>query len=451
MSRKKSISPYWILLNSFIVIIFIGTVLLTLPVSSATGERITIVDSLFTTTSAVAVTGLVVNDVSTTFSLFGKTVIIVLIQLGGLGIMTFSSIIVLLVSKKISYRTKKIVQEDLNYNTLFDIQKYIKNVVKTVLFIEFVGAFCLFFTFIKKYSFWKAVYYSVFHSVSAFCNAGFTLFSSNLEGYKSSTPVNLVICALIILGGIGFAALNNIHLYIRKKIKGNQNKIRLSLTTKMAVLMSVVLIIAGTLITFIVESYNPATLQSFSMHDKILASLFQSVTTRTAGFQTLNLADMRIATLILYIFLMYIGASPGSTGGGIKTTTLGVIILGVYSTLTNREDIEIKRKKIAWDVFNKATSIIFISLTYIICIVFLLSILEDNAGFLDLVFETVSAFGTVGLSLNLTPELGSVSKLLIALTMFIGRVGPLTVAMALSEYSKRKGIYKYPVEDVQVG
>ena len=451
MSRKKSISHYWILLDSFLIIIFIGTVLLTLPISSATGERVPVIDSLFTTTSAVAVTGLVVNDVSTTFSLFGKTVIIILIQLGGLGIMTFSSIIVLLISKKISYRTKKIVQEDLNYNTLFDIQKYIKNVVKTVLFIEFLGAFCLFFTFIKKYSFWKAVYYSVFHSVSAFCNAGFSLFSDNLGGYRSNISVNIVICSLIVLGGIGFAALNNIHLYIKKKIKRDKNKIRLNLTTKMAVLMSAILIAAGILVTFVIEANNPATLQNFSMHDKILASLFQSVTTRTAGFQTMDLANMRIATLISYIFFMYIGASPGSTGGGIKTTTIGVIILGVYSTLTNREDIEIKKKKIAWDVFNKATSIVFISLTYIICIVFFLSLLEKNKGFLELVFETVSAFGTVGLSLNITPDLGSISKLLIALTMFIGRVGPLTVAMALSAHSKRRGSYKYPVEDVQVG
>lgn len=451
MSRKKSMSPYWILLDSFIVIIFIGTVLLTLPISSATGERVPVIDSLFTTTSAVAVTGLVVNDVSTTFSLFGKTVIIILIQLGGLGIMTFSSIIVLLVSKKISYRTKKIVQEDLNYNTLFDIQKYIKNVVKTVLFIEITGAICLFFTFIKEYSFWKAIYYSVFHSVSAFCNAGFSLFSDNLGGYRSNVSVNIVVCFLIILGGIGFAALNNIHLYIKKKIKRDKNKIRLSLTTKMAVSMSIILIIAGFLITIAVESHNPATFQNLSIHDKILASLFQSVTTRTAGFQTINLSYMRIATLISYIFLMYIGASPGSTGGGIKTTTIGVIILGVYSTLTNREDIEIKRKKIAWDVFNKASAIICISLTYIICVVFLLSLLEQNMGFLELVFETVSAFGTVGLSLDITPDLGSISKLLIALTMFIGRVGPLTVAMALSEHGKRKGTYKYPVEDVQVG
>ena len=451
MSRKKSISPYWILLDSFIVIIFIGTVLLTLPISSATGVRVSIIDSLFTTTSAVAVTGLVVNDVSTTFSLFGKTVIIILIQLGGLGIMTFSSIIVLLISKKISYRTKKIVQEDLNYNTLFDIQKYIKNVVKTVFFIEFIGAFLLFFTFIKRYSLWKAVYYSVFHSVSAFCNAGFSLFSANLAEYKSNISVNVIISSLIILGGIGFAVLSNIHSYIRKKLKNDRNKIRLSLTTKMAVLVSVILIAAGAVITLIVESYNPATLQNFTIHDKILTSFFQSVTTRTAGFQTMDLANMRVATLILYIFLMYIGASPGSTGGGVKTTTIGVIILGVYSTLTSREDIEIKRKKIAWDVFNKAASIVFISLTYIICIVFFLSLLEKNKGFLELVFETVSAFGTVGLSLNITPELGNISKLLIALTMFIGRVGPLTVAMALSEHNKRKGTYKYPVEDVQVG
>lgn len=451
MSRKKSISPYWILLYSFIVIISIGTILLALPISSATGNSIPVVDSLFTTTSAVAVTGLVVNDVSTSFSLFGKTVIIILIQLGGLGIMTFSSIIVLFVAKKISYSTKKVVQEDLNYNTLFDIQKYIKNVVRTVIFIESLGAFCLFFVFIERYSFWKAVYYSIFHSISAFCNAGFTLYSANLIDFKSNNIINIVISLLIILGGIGFAVLNNIHLYIRKKIKKDKKKIRLMLTTKMAVIISITLIIIGTVITFLIEMHNSNTLKSLSMHDKILTSFFQSVTTRTAGFQTLDLAHMRVGTIILYIVLMYIGASPGSTGGGVKTTTFGVIILGVYSTLTNREDIEIKRKKITWDIFNKAVSIVFISLTYIIIIVFCLSLLEKNIGFLELVFETVSAFGTVGLSMNITPSLGNISKLLITLTMFVGRVGPLTIAMALSERGKRKGNYKYPSEDVSVG
>ena len=451
MSRKKSISPYWILLYSFIAIIFIGTVLLALPISSATGKSIPIIDSLFTTTSAVAVTGLVVNDVSKSFSLFGKTIIMILIQLGGLGIMTFSSIIVLFVSKKISYQTKKIVQEDLNYNTLFDIQKYIKNVVKTVFFIEFLGAFCLFFVFIGKYNFLKAVYYSFFHSVSAFCNAGFTLYTANLIDFKSNNIINIVIPLLIFLGGIGFAVLNNIQLYVKKKITKDKKKIRLMLTTKMAVIISISLIIIGTVITFFLEMNNPSTLQSLSLHDKILTSIFQSVTTRTAGFQTLDLAHMKMGTIILYIVLMYIGASPGSTGGGVKTTTFGVIILGVYSTLTSREDIEIKRKKITWDIFNKAISIVFISLTYIIFIVFCLSLLETNKGFMELVFETVSAFGTVGLSMNITPELGSISKLLITLTMFVGRVGPLTIAMALSERGKRIGNYKYPSEDVSVG
>ena len=442
MSRKKSISPYWILLYSFIAIIFIGTVLLALPISSATGKSIPIIDSLFTTTSAVAVTGLVVNDVSKSFSLFGKTIIMILIQLGGLGIMTFSSIIVLFVSKKISYQTKKIVQEDLNYNTLFDIQKYIKNVVKTVFFIEFLGAFCLFFVFIGRYSFLKAVYYSVFHSVSAFCNAGFTLYTANLIDFKSNNIINIVIPLLIFLGGIGFAVLNNIQLYVKKKITKDKKKIRLMLTTKMAVIISISLIIIGTVITFFLEMNNPATLQSLSLHDKILTSIFQSVTTRTAGFQTLDLAHMKMGTVILYIVLMYIGASPGSTGGGVKTTTFGVIVLCVYSTLTNREDIELKRKKITWDIFNKAISIVFISLTYIIFIVFCLSLLETNKGFMELVFETVSAFGTVGLSMNITPELGNISKLLITLTMFVGRVGTLTIAMALSERGKRRGNYK---------
>ena len=286
--------------------------------------------------------------------------------------------------------------------------------------------------------------------MSAFCNAGFTLYTANLIDFKSNNIINIVIPLLIFLGGIGFAVWNNIQLYVKKKITKDK-KIRLMLTTKMAVIISISLIIIGTVITFFLEMNNPATLQSLSLHDKILTSIFQSVTTRTAGFQTLYFAYMKMGAVILYIVLMYIGASPGSTGGGVNTTTFGLIVLGVYSTLTNREDIELKRKKITWDIFNKAISIVFISLTYIIFIVFCLSLLETNKGFIELVFETVSAFGTVGLSMNITPELGNISKLLITLTMFVGRVGPLTIAMALSERGKRRGNYKYPSEDVSVG
>ena len=451
MSRKRSISPYWILLYSFILIISIGTLLLCLPISSATGESLPVIDSLFTTTSAVAVTGLVVNDVSQAFSLFGKTVIIILIQLGGLGIMTFSSLVVLLISKKISYQTKKIVQEDLNYYTLFDIQKYIKSVVKTVFFIEFLGAFFLFWVFIKDFDLPTAIYYSLFHSVSAFCNAGFSLFTLNLEGYKSNFIINLVIPLLIIFGGIGFAVLNNAHMYIKSKIKRERKKINLTLTTKMAVIITIVLLIVGTVFTFLIEMHNPETLQGLPLSDIIMISFFQSVTTRTAGFQTIDMSNLRIATLVLYVILMFIGASPGSTGGGIKTTTFGVMFLGVYSTLTNREDIEIGKKRITWNVYNKATALIFISILYLCVIVLALSLLEKDQDFLKILFETVSAFGTVGLSMNLTPDLGSISKLLIALTMFIGRVGPLTVAMALSEKRKRHGTYRYPSEDIQVG
>jgi trk system potassium uptake protein TrkH len=449
--KKKRISPYSALILSFFFIIIAGTILLSLPAASFPDRKLSLVDSLFVATSAVTVTGLVITDINYTFTIFGKTVLIILVQLGGLGVMTFSSVIVLLLTHKIDYTAKKIIQKDLNYNTLFNIQVYIKNLVKIVFLIEFTGAFCLFFVFIKKFSFLKAVYYAVFHSISAFCNTGFSLFPGSLSEYKTSIPINLIIPVLIILGSLGFSTLNNIYTVLLPQTKNENRKIRFTLTARLSVIVSLILIISGTILTLLIEMSNPDTLKNFIFHDKVLLSFFQSVSIRTAGFQTLDLIHMRKPTLILYMILMFIGASPGSTGGGIKTTTIAVITLGVYTTLIHRKNIEFHQREISWRVFNKAVALVFISLIYIFITVFLLSFFEKEQKFILLLFEVVSAFGTAGLSLDITPVLGPLSKLLISLTMFLGRVGPLTAAMALTIKNRKKGSYSYPVDKIQIG
>ena len=444
-SKKGRISPYNLILLSFFIIILFGGTLLSLPVSTADGQGTRWIDGVFTAASAVCVTGLVVNDVSSVYSLYGKTLILVLIQIGGLGVITLSSLIVILISKKIGYGAKKVLQEDMNAESTFKIQDFVKKIAVTVFSIELAGAFFLFFEFIQKLSFTEALYYAVFHSVSAFCNAGFALYPDNLLSFQGSVIINLVIPFLIIAGGIGFAALIDIYRYISKKDR------RLALTTKMVIFITLILVIAGTFLTFVFEYSNTGTIGNLSIMGKLGASFFQSITTRTAGFNTVSMPDLRHATVLLYVVLMFIGASPGSTGGGIKTTTFGVILLGVINTLRNAGNIEVGKRKISWDVFNKAIVISFISIIYINIVLLFLIEVEKNIPFIDLLFEVVSAFGTVGLSRDLTPLLKDSSKWLLILTMFLGRVGPLTMAMAMTGRIIKKEKFRYPEENVLIG
>ncbi len=444
-SIKNKISPYTLILLSFFITILVGGTLLSLPVFTANGQGTRWIDGIFTATSAVCVTGLVVNDVSAVYNIYGKTLILVLIQIGGLGVITLSSLLIMLISKNIGYGTKKLLQEDINAESTFKIQDFVKKVAITVFSIELVGAFFLFFEFIQKLSFKESVYYAIFHSVSAFCNAGFALYSDNLLSFQGSIIINLTIPFLIIAGGIGFATLIDTYRYIRKKDR------RLSLTTKMAIFITLVFIILGTFFTFIFEYSNAGTIGNLSFIKKLGAAFFQSVTTRTAGFNTVSMPNLRHATVLLYVIMMFIGASPGSTGGGIKTTTFGVILLGVVNTLRNTDNIEVGKRKVNWDVFNKAIVIGFISIVYINIILLFLIEVEKNASFIDLLFEVVSAFGTVGLSRALTPILKDFSKYLLILTMFLGRVGPLTMAMAMTGKIRKKEKFKYPEENILIG
>ena len=440
--RKRTMTPSIVLLISFLILITIGTFLLSLPISVKEGVNNSVLTALFTTTSAVAVTGLSVVDVSKFYSYFGTTVIMVLIQLGGLGVMTFSSIIMLVIGKRISYEERKVLQEGLNRDSLEGIVKFVKKVVYIALGIEGIGATLLFFDFIKRYSFPKALYFSIFHSVSAFCNAGFGIWSDNLEGFKNDYYVLTIISLLIFFGGIGFAVINTYALFFRGKIR------EVNLSSRMAVKLSIWLIIIGSIIFFGFEYTN--TLKDLSFTGKVFNSIFQSVTTRTAGFNSLPMGMLRQETLLIFIILMFIGASPGSTGGGIKTTTFGVILFYALSIIRQENEITIRKKRIPLEILHKALTLLIVAILYITLITLLILLLEDY-NFLNILFEVVSAFGTVGLSTGITADLSSLSKILIIFTMYLGRVGPLTIAIVLGGKSKKSSKIKYPEENISIG
>lgn len=443
--KNKSFSPYMTILLSFMVVTILGGILLSLPISMRYGKSVKLIDGFFIATSAICVTGLSSIDIGSVYNIFGQMVILVLIQLGGLGVITFTSVIIIMISKKIGYYTKKIVQEDINIDTTFKIEEYVKKVILSVIVIEFIGTVILFFEFIKKFGFLKAVYYSFFHSVSAFCNAGFSLFSDNLYGFKNSFIINMTIPLLIFLGGIGFSTILNCYNVLRKKEK------RLTSTTKLSIKISIFLVIIGMVAMFILEYSNKSTIGNLSFGQKLEASFFQSVTTRTAGFNTISILGLKRSTSLLFVILMFIGASPGSTGGGIKTTTIGLIILGTLAILKNKDTIEYDKRSVSWRIYSKAITVLFISLIYTTICIFLLILFERNKNLLDLVFEVFSAFGTVGLSRNLTPSLADISKFILIVTMFVGRVGPLTIALALSKSNLKKGRYTYPQENILIG
>lgn len=431
------------LISGFLFAIIVGTILLKLPFSLKEGRSVTVIESLFTVVSAICVTGLSVVDISQTFSNRGLSIILFFIQLGGLGVMTFSTMIFVIVGKKMSFNTRELLKEERNSESNGEVIKFIKSLLITVFLIEIIGASILFWEFNKTMPIKTAIFYGLFHSISAFCNAGFALFSDNLESFKSNEVVSLTIAYLIILGGMGFAVINSFIFIIRK------GKNRFNLTAKLSLKMGILLTFIGMFMFFIFEYSNTDTIGNLTFIDKIIASFFQSVTLRTAGFNTISLVELRPATIFISYILMFIGASPGSTGGGIKTTTFAIIIYYVRGILKSKEHIEIFNRRIDWETMNKALAIIIISLAYIIILTIILLTLED-LPIERILYEVISAFATVGLSLNVTSQLGTLSRLLIIFTMFVGRLGPMTIALAFTE-QKKKSSLKFPKEDILVG
>lgn len=436
-------SPPQILVLGFAAIILVGALLLMLPISSTTGESLPFVDALFTATSATCVTGLIVVDTGTYYSTFGQVVIMLLIQTGGLGFMTVATLFSLVFKRRISLKDRLLLQEAMNQNTMEGIVRLIRKVLIYSLVIESSAALIYTIRWSFDMPFGRALYFGIFHGVSMFNNAGFDLFGhyQSLTRYVGDPIVNLVTMFLIVSGGLGFIVLSDL-VDFRKHRK-------LSLHSKVVLTMTASLILVGALVIYVFEFSNPSTLSSLSWGEKIWAAFFQSVTPRTAGANTLDLGSLRQASQFFMVILMFIGASPSSTGGGIKTTTFMILVGAVISMIRGRSDLVLFRYRLTQDRIFKAVTLTMLSLFLVIAVSMVLSTTE-SASFLSILFETTSAFGTVGLTVGLTGKLTVIGKFIISFTMFAGRLGPLTMAYALGP-KKGKELYRHPEGKIIIG
>jgi trk system potassium uptake protein len=442
--KDIKIKPVQILVVGFAIVILIGTTLLMLPIASNEGVSTPFIDALFTATSAVCVTGLVTVDTGTYWNYFGTTVIISLIQIGGLGFMSFATLIALIMGKKITLQERLVMQEAMNTFSLQGLVKMAKYILLFTFAVEGLGALLLSLVFIPDYGIAKGIYFSIFHAISAFCNAGFDLIGEfrSLTPYADSGIIILTIGFLIAAGGLGFTVWYELFNY--RKIK------RLSLHSKFVLTVTLILIFAGAVLMYLFEMNNPATIQHMSLKGRTLSSLFASITPRTAGFNSISTSDMSPAGRFLTIILMFIGGSPGSTAGGIKTATAGILVMTVISVIRGREETEIYERRISKDIIYKGFTIALIGITLVVVVSMILSITEVGASLEYIIYEATSAFGTVGLSLGLTTNLTTIGKAVIAFTMFCGRVGPLTIVLALAKQHGGNTI-RYPEDKILVG
>lgn len=442
--RNIKLKGVQILALGFLLVILVGALILTLPISTSTGESTNFLDALFTATSAVCVTGLVVVDTGTYWNTFGQTVIMILIEIGGLGFMSFTTLIAIILGKKITLRERLILQDAMNTFNIQGLVKMVRYVLVFTVSVQFFGALLFSTQFVPEYGLGRGMFYSIFHSISAFCNAGFDILGnfSSLVPYNSNIVVIMVASALIIIGGLGFTVWSE--LYSNKSLR------KVSLHSKMVILMTTVLVLGGALLMFLFENNNVNTIGNMSFIDKIINSFFASVTPRTAGFNSIPTDGMTTAGQFLTIILMFIGGSPGSTAGGIKTTTIGILIVTIVCVIQGREDSEVFKKRFSKDLVYKAFTLIFIGVSLVIVVTMLLSYTEKGASFIALFYETVSAFGTAGLTLGLTSELSNIGKGLIIFMMYLGRVGPLTVVLSITRKRKNSGI-KYPEGKILIG
>lgn len=440
---KLESNPPALLVSGFLVVILIGSILLTLPISSKEGTFGNYLDCLFTATSAVCVTGLSTLNITEYFNDFGKLIIMILIQIGGLGFMTMATLVALVLGKRITLRDRLVIQEQMGEYKLSGMVKLIRYVIFSTFIIEIIGAALLSFYFVPRYGN-RGIFYSIFHSISSFCNAGFDILGSDsLAILEHSVYPLLIISFLIILGGLGF----NVYMDISVR-KFNLKKY--SLHTKIVLVVTASLLLIGTIVFFVLENENLNTFENLNFGEKLMNSFFQSVTTRTAGFYTVSQTKLTEGSVAFSVFLMFIGGSPASTAGGLKTITFFLLILTTISFIKGDNDIEIFKKRIEFSYVKRAIGILVISLFLVSIFTFILILIEDNIRFLDILFEVVSAFATVGLTRDVTPILHSSSKILIIMLMFIGRVGSLTIIFALyNKVNKKK--FRYSNGRVIVG
>ncbi len=444
------LTPPQLLIVSFLCVIAIGTIALSLPIATQGPGRLSLTDSLFTATSATCVTGLIVRDTGTYFSVFGRWVIFALFQAGGLGIMTFSTLFAVLLGRRIGFHQTDIIRSTLDRHNILGLKKLILYILGITITAETTGALLLFLRWraITDWSVLEAVQQAVFHAVSGFCNAGFSLFRDSLMQFQADPCINLVMILLIFFGGIGFIVVMDIINLFRRRGTAR----RMSLQSKIALTVSVTLIIVGAVLILIFEKDN--VMRAMTWPQRLLGSVFQAVTTRTAGFNTLPTSQLSTPSLMSLVFMMFIGASPGSTGGGIKTCTFAVIIAVVLSMMKNRRRAMLFNRSIPKQVIRESLVIFFLALSWVFVFTMLLVYLSgggsEGRSFIKSLFEVTSAFGTVGLSAGVTSGLNNLSKLCIIATMFAGRVGPLTLALAVA-VRERTDRYIFPEENIMVG
>jgi len=452
-SRILKLHPATLVLSSFLLAITVGALLLKIPISTHIGH-IPWVDALFTATSAVCVTGLIVVDTGSYFTAFGQGVILALIQMGGLGVMTIAVLLFKWIGRSISFRQRMAMQDLFAHTPREDILGLVRSIVVLTITVEVIGAVLLTLHWRQELPFFQALYTAAFHSVSAFCNAGFSLFPDSMMRYSDNLFLNLTMCGLIIAGGIGFPVLYDLRSWIRLH---KHKRLRLSIQTKTVLLTTLILIVSGALMFAFLERHPLKEAPSFSHH--VLTPMFQSITCRTAGFNTVDIATLKEATLAMMIFLMFFGASPGSCGGGVKTTTLALITVFMVSRIRRKGRVNMFKKSVPTETVTRSVSLILVSIGIIAVIVFLIlagdaAIGRDAAAeerlFLTYLFETVSAFGTVGLTMGVTPHLSTWGKCLIILMMIIGRVGVLTFSYIILRTGISNGI-EHAEENIMIG
>ncbi|WP_250125420.1 TrkH family potassium uptake protein [Chroococcidiopsis sp. CCMEE 29] len=434
----------------FLVMITVGTILLMMPFSTATGTWNDPIVALFTSTSAVCVTGLTVVDTGTYFSFWGQFFVVALVQIGGLGYMTATTFLLMLLGAKFGLRDKIAIQQALDRTGMHDSSQLIRSIIATTMIFEITGIFLLLPVFVPNYGFNQGLWLAIFHSINSWNNAGFGLFKDNFIGYQTSVPLVLVVTVLIIFGGIGYQVILEMYLWLRDRLLRKPERIIFSLDFKVATSTTLILLVTGTIAFFFIELRNPATFGDLNLGNRLLAAWFQSVTTRTAGFNTIDIGQMTTAGLFLTIAFMFIGASPGGTGGGMKTTTLRILTSCTKAILQGKEQVLLYERKIPVTLILKAIGVVVGSVATVMISTILIALAEPDLDFIKILFEAVSAFATVGLSTGITPSVSAAAKVILIVTMYVGRVGVLLLMAALLGNPRPTSV-QYPEENLLVG
>mgnify|MGYP002713545402 CR=1 FL=1 len=438
---KASEKPPLILTMGFLILITIGGLILSTPFVTKSGQSTNMVDAFFVAASAACVTGLTPVNTAEHWNTFGQVIILFLIQIGGLGVMSLASLVPLILNKKIGLKSRLILKEQLNTENMAGVLKLFKYVLFFTLAVEGLGALFLAIRFVPSYGFGKGIWYAIFHSISAFCNAGFDIMGDSIYPLRHDYLVNITLMALIAIGGLGFMVTSEI--YNKRELK------HLSTHSKLVLITNICLILVGGLGFFILETIKNGMIANETLGHGLLISFFQSVSARTAGFYSLDLGQIKDSTAILLMNLMFIGGSPGSTAGGLKTTTFVVLLLALSSVVKSQKEPVVFKRSISNETIKKALAIVMVSMFLHVAVVFVLSIL-NNFDFIEVLFETVSALGTVGTTMGITDKLTSISKVIIAFCMYLGRIGPMTMALSFGLKSDDR-LIRYPEAFISIG